>query len=312
MTDVPNQPDPNTTQTPGPPPADGASNAPVSTGEAPTTYDVKVNGVVSQVTLEELKSGFSHNTAADAKMRQAADAKKAAEEDTRVAHLAERMFKNDDPTAMRDLAIQFGKSPEEVDAVMDLLRQPPGTAPASGATASASGTAEEPQYAPIGLNDLDPELQREILGLREAKVQQTNQHLASERDRIFADTEKRIDEDPILGTITDVQTKQMLVKHAQDLVQLEVGLRGQSWPGVLETVVQEIRAMHGSSSNRGPAGTGVSDSSGIGPTAAMASGPSNAKPIDSVPMTDIEYKTNFMGRLQQRMAKIQRQRQATG
>ena len=296
------QPDPQPAQPQDSPPAEPKTGAKDKSDE-PQMYDVKVGDQTAKVTLAELTAGYGHHRAAEQKMTEAAAVRKAAEGDIRIADLARRIFQDKDQTALRDLAVQFGESPRDVESALSLLRQAEVSAAATPGAAGGS-EGEQAVYAKVTADDLDPELRQELQAQKAFREETEGQTLVRLKADMFEETKKRLDTDPVLGKIEDEQVRARVLKHAQDLVQLKVGLLHEPWPGVLEEIVQEIRPSYEHAGNRGGAEGDATGGTAIGPAAAMASGPMTVEPKDKLPMSHPGYKAQFAQRLNQRVAAL--------
>lgn len=270
----------------------------------PQMFTVKVDGVERQVTQDELLRGYQLETAARARMDEAAKLKQAVQADIHLADSLRRLGQSQDPAALADVFRGMGVAEEKITeltaAAAEMMRQ--GAAAPTPARSAGLGAVAD-TLPPIGLQDLDPDLQALLSRVAKSSDQYERGSLAQTREQMFSQAQNCVDNDPILGKIQNVQVKQFIASHVKDQVQLRVGMRHEPWPGVLDDILQQTRTVFQAAGTSGDGSPDQALFGAIGP-AATAGGAYRAKePPKPVSITDPSYRKNFGERLAYALAK---------
>jgi hypothetical protein len=258
------------------------TNSGASQDQKEPTYEVKVDGKTMELTLEELKKGYSLTSAANKRMEEAAQVRKQAEQAMKVQEAVGRLI-NGDSTALDSLVEQYDVPQEVVD---EAKRQ---WAELQSENEPAQGN-QNPQNQGGNMSETS-----EMKEMKELLQELEAERLERARNDLFSQAEKAVDNDDILGTIED-EDKAVAKRQVKNEVQRRVGLTGQDFPEALQEVIQEQRSFwkrigKKSSVNR-------EETPGIG--SASAGGGSSPQPKEppkaDVSTTDSGYVENFRQR----------------
>lgn len=214
-------------------------------------YTVKVDGQDREVTLDELTSNFSLAAASNKRMEDAANIRKAAENDTVLAGYMrqvadENLSADERRAASYQMYDRLGKSRAEVDEYYKTVTAP----------AAAADDDDSPATDQITTEDLSPEVRAKLEKLDEIEATQIASQQAAKneevRDKIYKQTQERVIEDPILKVKLqggEAEAKK-IQRYVKEQVELRVGLRGQQWPGVLDEIILDARDHFKDSGNR--------------------------------------------------------------
>ena len=264
--------------------------------QTPKTVTVKVDGEDREVTQEELVKGYGLEAAARKKMETVAEERKTLDEDVLLAQTVRQVATDQDEDSMRQMVKLLGMPAAEADAAIEQIRK---MGEAGEGTANEEGGEEPPK---TGYDDLAPELKALIDKGQAAADRDEQQSLVDLKEKMFAQADKAIDTDEILGKIADGGLKKRVKRDVRREVQRRVGLEGQAWPDVLQEIVQESRGDLKHIGNLTNAEGGQA-SSAIGPAAAMGFQATPTGPTERVSSTDPTYSKNVGTRLRELFSK---------
>jgi len=127
------------------------------TKQEDTTYDLKVNGEVRRVTLDEMKDLASKSAGAEAKFRDAAEIKKTAEKGLRISKLVESLSNNPTEADTKELAVLLGVDPGELMNDLREITNEEGDDKDHGKATRQQGISKEMLAAALMEMGLNPE-----------------------------------------------------------------------------------------------------------------------------------------------------------
>lgn len=261
------------------------------------TITVKIDGEDREVTQEELVKGYGLESASRKRMEEAADIKKAAENDIQLASAMKRFQNTQDPQAIREVCKHLGVPDDQME---EFIKK------ATDGTDDTKGDDDD-AVAPLNLDfgDLSPELQARIKKNEEAAADVAEGKRNALKDEIYGDCEVAVDKDEMFVTIKDESLLREVKQYVKNEVQRRVGLGGEQWPDVLGDVIQKARTLFKRFENQGDgAGDGQPGIPGVGPAAAMGSNIQTKEPVKPVSIDDPGYADNVGARFLQKLAKI--------
>ncbi len=237
---------PEDTKVVEPPKGDNAAEVIQNNDSAEDKHKITVDGVESEVSLEELKTLAQRGRSADDRFRSADALRKAAEQDTKDAKYHRSMLETvkrakttgpDQAQGLRDMAQnypEFGISTEDAEIVIQNIANKE----ANVAAEPKEGTTETPA-APPTFEELPERVQKSVTAQEEA-VRQSN--LTQVRTSMRA----ALDKDEVLGTILhgkrkDTRTTRLL-DFAMTILSQKVALAGRYTPDTVRAAVEETRA----------------------------------------------------------------------
>lgn len=263
------------------------------------TIQLKVDGKLVELTLEELKQRASEALGAQKKFEEAARLRKEAEAMLRAKEASERVRESiaagilPDEDDLRTMLASFGIDNPNIGEIMDTIQNEM----ASAQQPAQSGTAPRP----LSLNDLPPEVQKAVQTVEQRELEQLRQN-------ILESTHKGVDSDEIIRNIlsqvpdSEKETvRQTLYDIAEDKVKTAILAEGRVFgPQLVQDVLGRLRTIAKTlvSPTRMAAYPPVQ---GIGPT--VGGGQIRVdKPIERVPSTHPDYIDNRVQAALQRMA----------
>lgn len=192
--------------------------------DKPKMYTVKVDGEEMEVTEDELVSNYQLAKASQQRMQEAAEQKKQLQEDLELAELLRKVASGDQEAGV-ELIKRTVDDPDKVKEFSDMVNQ---------AKEQPDDSSDgDTQYA-----ELPPDVKEWI---ESQKKKEEQEELARLRAQALSETEKRVDQDEILGTIDNDKVKKYASDLAKREVERRVGLGHAAWPDVLDEVIPFVR-----------------------------------------------------------------------
>lgn len=279
------------------------------------TYTIKVNGEERTMTLDELRKAAEKTGGADAKMEEAAQLRKQAEEAMALKHNLDRLKESGDPQLLQSVMKDLGADEEVVQQVLDMVQKQQGQQgqqSQQGQEGQSGETITDENGNPIYIepDDLSPQLRKELDEFKQWKEQQTERSQKKEaaelRQEIQNKTYEGVDNDEIFGKIENDEQRQTVKDLVFKEVQRRVVADGESWPDVLEPALQSVRQIvqnfgsHGATAKQtgqaGPEGpTNPFANPAIGPAAALGQTAESTAPTERPSAADTEKYEKYLG-----------------
>lgn len=269
----------------------------------PETYEVKIGGETKLLTLDELKQHATKAAGADGLMREAAEARKAAESGIEIKTAFEKVMKSDDvgEADIRKLAGVMGVDAEEMVKMFNEELEKLGVKK-GGKDGKSAGVSDK-----VGKEQLDDET-RDILD--QAKADQ----ITKAGEIILEMCEKAVDKDEFFGTIMKEtpeeqrdNRKDVIVKMVHRDVRGKIlASQGREKFGteMIQNSIQTIRSelkKYGIPSKSSKQSVVSNILAALGPTGGLPAEVQSDEKIERVSSTEEGYDDNVVKRLGQKM-----------
>jgi len=254
------------------------------TGDGPETFEITVNGVAQNLTIDELRARAEKASGADARFQEAAAARKQAADGLEVKDLMDKIKAGTaEMTDLQQFATLAGLSPEDFNELYGQI--------------SKGSDTEGDVDANVAIEkaDLSPELQGEFEEFHKERVERM-------KNKMVGESKSAVDNDQILGKITtsegaDPKKTNLVYKKMEREVQRRVLLGEPYSAELLTAALQTVRAELDGFGMLAPVAQQADVITALGPAASGIAQVLQAnKPIEAVAVTDDNYSENLFTR----------------
>jgi hypothetical protein len=254
---------------------------------AAVTQEIEVNGKKVSLTAEEMRTWAQKAYAADNKFQEAAQMKKDAQQGLRIKELTKKLDTGLDAAEMAEYAQLLEIDPATLEA--ELHGQPADTKTTTPAATTSPGK-------PIGMDQLDPQVQEALRFAASQNVEQT-------REKIKQSAHIAVDKDEVLGKILGDKTVPEDRKEAiRDLAFSDVQRRilaGETYgTDMVQQAVLSVRRYYKAFGIPG-AQAQQPVVLGLGPSSGLPTDVSVDKDETRVPSTEVKYEESAVRRFTQ-------------
>lgn len=207
MADEQNQPAGTPASAPAAAPAAGQP------AENPRTFQLTVNGQQVTMTEQEVLAKASEAAGAQRRFQEASDLRRQAEQGIRMMELAGRIKEGkQNQQDMAEFVTLMGGDPAQLEGMSQEPAAPAG---------QVGKQTPEAARRPIGLSDLDPQLQQALKGAENVSVNETRKNIEN--------------------TIQDVLDKDPVIRKMRDVLDADDEKKGQFQSAVMDMALESVR-----------------------------------------------------------------------